>query len=76
MLFRVNLCDGCARRLSTIMSRLGRAAMAAEAGSILQSCPECSAQLPPTEGKLFTALDGNDQLLVPITHVDVSRRVS
>lgn len=53
---KVELCDACANKLAAIMGRLGEEAMGIEAGSILQSCPECASKLPPTEGKLFTDL--------------------
>jgi len=53
---KVELCDNCAKQLAAWQQKLGERAMAAMAGQILQGCPTCRAQLPPTEGHLFTKL--------------------
>jgi len=60
MLLRVNLCDECTKKLRAFRQQLGDRAMAAQAGQILQACPQCRQQLPQTEGKLFTKLKEHD----------------
>jgi len=53
---KVKLCDNCAKQLQAWRHKFNERTMAAMAGQILQKCPTCRAQLPGTEGHLFTKL--------------------
>jgi hypothetical protein len=52
----VRLCERCTQQLKAWRNRFDERTMAAMVGQILQRCPECASQLPPTEGTLFTKL--------------------
>lgn len=53
---KVRLCEQCERKLAAWRRNVGERAMAGMAGQILQACPSCAAQLPQTDGHLFTKL--------------------
>ncbi len=53
---QLKLCPDCERKLVAWRRNVSERAMGAMVGQIIQACPQCAAQLPQTNGHLFTKL--------------------